>query len=710
MSQHRASTGISHAQKRHENARIGVDIGGTFTDVVLEVEDNRYTAKVMTTADEPAVACMDGIENVLNQANLTPDAVHLIIHGTTLATNAIIERKGSTTSLVTTAGFRDTLQMGTEGRPEQYDINIIQPLPLVPRSRRFTVDERLNSRGEVLIPLREESLATLLPSLDAVATESLAIAFLHSYINPCHEQFARDYFATQRPDWLITISAETSPEFREFERFSTACANAYIRPIMERYLRHFEARLKERGFRCPLLLMLSSGGLTTVDIATAFPVRLVESGPSGGAIFAADIAVQHNIRKAISFDLGGTTAKICMIDDGRVQSSRKFEVAREYRFRKDSGIPLRIPVVEMVEIGAGGGSIAWLDALNRITIGPKSAGSLPGPACYDRGGVLATVTDANVVLGRIDPDEFAGGEMKLDANKAIVALDAELGSHLSLSPMATAFGVTEMVCENMASAARVHAIESGKNVADRTLIAFGGAAPLHACQLAEKLGIRRIIIPNNAGVGAAVGFLRAPISYEVVRTLYQKVDNFNAELVNTAFRAMEKEATHYVQLGAGTHEELFIQRQAYMRYQGQGHEIAIDLRAQDFTEDGGGMLQNMFDAGYRNIFGRDMGGIAAAEAVAWSVTVSTRTYPDIKRQKGAHARQHKSPIRRSVFDPPTQSLVDYKIYARNSLAPGSTIQGAAIIVEDETSTVIDSRFVATILPSGDIEITRQNTA
>ncbi len=695
-------------KNQNQNARIGVDIGGTFTDVVLEVGDNRYTVKIMTTSDEPATACMYGIEEVLNQAEIDADAVDLIIHGTTLATNAIIERKGSTTSLVTTEGFRDTLQMGTEGRPEQYDINIVQPLPLVPRSRRFTVAERLNSRGEVLIPLTEKALGALLPSLDSAGTESLAIAFIHSYINPQHEQFARNYFATQRPDWLITISYETSPEFREFERFSTACANAYVRPIMARYLSNFETRLKASGFNCPLLLMLSSGGLTTVDIAKEFPVRLVESGPSGGAIFACQLAVQHNISKAIAFDLGGTTAKICMIDEGRAQNSRKFEIAREYRFRKDSGIPLRIPVIEMVEIGAGGGSIAWIDALNRITVGPQSAGSLPGPACYNRGGVLATVTDANVVMERIDPEEFAGGKIKLDAHKASVALDTDIGSLLSLSPMAAAFGVIEIVCENMASAARVHAIESGKNVNDRTLIAFGGAAPLHACQLAEKLGIQRIIIPNNAGVGAAIGFLRAPISYEVVRTLYQKMDDFHADLMNEVFQVMEKEATHYVQLGAGMSEKLFIQRQAYMRYQGQGHEIVIDLPNEDFADDGGSILQQMFDKGYKETFGRDIGVIASAEVVAWSVTVSTKTYPDLKRKKNAPKRQSKYRTHRQVFDPPTQSLVDHEIWYRNDLASGKTVKGPAIIVENETSTVVDSRFVATILLGGDIEITRKN--
>ncbi|MCG8562797.1 MAG: hydantoinase/oxoprolinase family protein [Hyphomicrobiales bacterium] len=691
-------------------ARIGVDVGGTFTDIALETGDCRFTSKLLTTVDDPAEACMRGLEDVLHKAGLEPGAVGVIIHGTTLATNAIIERKGAITSLVTTQGFRDTIEIGTEGRPEQYDLNIIQPAPLVPRRRRFAVEERLNSRGEVLVPLTTEALEALLPALDAAGTESLAIAFIHGYANPVHEHLARDFFAARRPAWSITVSADVSPEFREFERFSTACANAYVRPLIERYLGNFETRLKARGFTCPLQLMLSSGGLTTIETARQFPVRLVESGPAGGAIFAREIAGAHGIDKALSFDMGGTTAKICLVDDGRAQTSRRFEVARVYRFRKDSGIPLRIPVIEMVEIGAGGGSIAWIDELGRITVGPQSAGSSPGPACYDLGGEKPTVTDANVEMGRIDPSGFAGGRMPLAADKATAALNADIGSPMAMSPMAAAFGLTEIVCENMATAARVHAIESGKNVDDRTLIAFGGAAPLHACQMAEKLGIRRIIVPRHAGVGSAVGFLRAPVSYEVVRTLYQRMDAFDAEVVNAVYEDMEAEAAGYVRQGAGDTASLSVRRQAYMRYQGQGHEIAVDIPNETFGDDGGQVFQSLFDRGYEAAFGRAIGAIAAAEVVAWSVTVSTGSHADLETAIEASGPANGASGHRPVFDPGAQSAIDYAIHHRDDLGPGASIEGPAVITEEETSTVVDSRFQATILPGGEIELNRRALA
>ena len=691
-------------------ARIGVDIGGTFTDVALERRGRRFTSKVLTSTDDPALASMQAIEEVLALSETSPASVSVIIHGTTLATNAILERKGARTSFVTTDGFRDTVEIGTEGRPEQYDVNIIKPEPLVPRRRRFSVAERLNSRGEVLVALSEGELEALLPALDAAGTESLTIGFIHSYANPVHERLARDFFEARRPDWSITISSEVSPEFREFERFSTACANAYVRPIIQRYLARFEEALLDRGFRCPLQLILSSGGLTTVDTAKRFPVRLVESGPAGGAIFASEVAKANRLDKVMSFDMGGTTAKICLVDGGRAQTSRRFEVARVYRFRKDSGLPLRIPVIDMVEIGAGGGSIAWIDELGRISVGPESAGAQPGPASYGLGGTRPTVTDANVVMARIPPDLFAGGKVTLDAEKADAALQAEIGQAMEVSSDAAAFGVTEMVCENMASAARVHAIESGKNTDDRTLIAFGGAAPLHACQMADKLGIARIIIPRDAGVGSAVGFLRAPIAYEVVRTLYMRMDAFEADVVNRVYAEMEAEATRYVRLGAGEDAALSVSRQAYMRYQGQGHEIVVDLPDQALGPDSGALLQQLFDRQYKRVFGRDIGAIADAEAVAWTVTVQAEPHPDLplERRNGVSDAEDR-PETRLVFDPTAQSALTFRVHRRAALEPGSRVAGPAIIAEEATTTVVASQFDAAILAGGEIELTRRST-
>jgi N-methylhydantoinase A len=688
--------------------RIGIDIGGTFTDVALETGAQRLTAKLLTTLDNPVDACMEGLAEVIAAAGLTPGDVDAIVHGTTLATNALIERKGAVTSMITTEGFRDVIEIGTEGRPEQYDINILKPAPLVPRRRRLTVPERLNRDGAALIPLNESDLEALLPALDAAGTQSLAIAFLHSYVNPVHERQARHFFARHRPDWCYSLSSDISPEFREFERFSTTCANAYIQPLVSRYLAEFEQRLEAAGYRCGMLMMLSSGGLTTVQTAREFPVRLVESGPAGGAIFACDVARRLGIERAISFDMGGTTAKICLLDDAVAQTSRRFEVARVYRFRKDSGLPLRIPVIDMVEIGAGGGSISHVDELGRLAVGPESAGSQPGPACYGLGGERPTVTDANVTLGRIDPDGFAGGKMQLDPAAAATALKSAVGDLLGVGEVAAAFGVTEMVCENMASAARVHAIESGKNADGRTLIAFGGAAPLHVCQMADKLGVDRIIIPANAGVGSAVGFLRAPVSYEVVRTLYHQLSGFDAALCNRVLTEMEEEARGHVLRGAAPGAELGVRRQAFMRYSGQGHEISVPLPDVALDEDAGAAIQHALDTEYGRIFGRNIGNIAQGEIVSLSVRVATASHPDRMQAQAAPDSAPRPPPRRA-FDSVSQTEQDFIIAPRNSVSETEAIAGPAILTEDETSIVVSSSFEARALPGGDIELRRKPT-
>jgi len=685
--------------------RVGIDIGGTFTDVALEKEGTRYTAKILTTKNNPVNACMQGIGRVVREAGIAPGDIDVIVHGTTLATNAVIERKGAVTSLVTTEGFRDVIEIGTEGRPEQYDVNILKPEPLVPRRRRFTVSERLNSAGAVLHPLDTAKLEALLPALDAAGTEALAICFLHAYVNPAHEVAARDFFAARRPDWLISISSDISPEFREFERFSTTCTNAYVQPQVSRYLAEFQERLKAAGYRYEMLMMLSSGGLTTVQTAREFPVRLIESGPAGGAIFACDVARRLGIAQAVSFDMGGTTAKICLINDYKAQSSRRFEVARVYRFRKDSGLPLRIPVIDMVEIGAGGGSIAGVDGLGRLTVGPESAGSAPGPACYGLGGTEPTVTDANLALGRIDPVGFAGGSMQLDTDATEAALMKSVATPLGMSTRAAAYGVTEMVCENMASAARVHAIESGKNVDDRVLIAFGGAAPLHVCQLADKLGIDRIIVPENAGVGSAVGFLRAPVSYEVVQTHYQQLDAFDVEAANTALEQMERQAEAHAKLGTEAGATLKCRRIAYMRYRGQGHEIPVRLPDGAFGADAATQLQELFDAEYNIVFGRNIGNIASGEIVSLAVTVTTEPYADVVADAsgGVDTIAHGT---RRAFDSASETEMEFSIVPRDALPHLGPLAGPAAITEKETSVVVSSVFEARVLESGDIDLRR----
>ncbi|MBV8890360.1 MAG: hydantoinase/oxoprolinase family protein, partial [Alphaproteobacteria bacterium] len=693
------------AGENSSGARLGVDIGGTFTDVALETAGKRYSAKILTTPDAPEQAVLAAMHAVLGQAELAPADVSIIIHGTTLATNALIERKGAKTALVTTEGFRDTVEIRHENRFEQYDVNIDLPPPLVPRRHRYGVPERSDAHGRIVTPLDEAAVTALAERLVGNGIESVAVGFLHSFTNPAHEQRTRDILAARMPGVTFTLSSEVSPEMREYERFSTACANAYVQPMMGRYLVNLEALLQTEGFICPLFLMLSGGGLTTVETAIRFPVRLVESGPAGGAIFASHIARQCGLDKVLSYDMGGTTAKICLIDDYQPQTSRAFEVARIYRFKKGSGLPLRIPVIEMVEIGAGGGSIARVDQLKRITVGPDSAGAAPGPACYGRGGRAPTVTDADLLLGRIDPTGFSGGRMALDREAADAAMQAAVAAPLDLALPLGAFGVSEIVDENMANAARVHAIESGKDARGRTLIAFGGAAPLHAARMAEKLGLDRVVIPSSAGVGSAVGFLRAPIAYEIVRSQLQRLDAFDADAANRLMGSMREEAEAIVRRGE-PHATLVETRSAFMRYRGQGHEIAVPLPVRAYRAEDAGELLAAFETAYRRLYSRVIPGVEV-EVLSWVLLLSGPVPAGEASPAAAEATPQPEPARRrGVFDADTADFTDVAIYDRASLLPGAVIAGPAVIVEDETSTVISRNFDARIDPHGYIEMTR----
>jgi N-methylhydantoinase A len=688
-------------------ARLGVDIGGTFTDVALESGGRRFSAKVLTTASAPERGVVQAIAMVLQAAKLAPGDLGIIIHGTTLATNALIERKGARTALITTEGFRDTVAIRHENRFEQYDVNIDLPPPLVPRRWRWGVKERMNAQGAVVVALDEADLERILGEIEKQDIEAVAVGLLHSFTNPAHEERIGALIAARLPRLPVTLSSEVSPEMREYERFSTACANAYIQPLMGRYLKNLEHDLRSGGFVCPLFLMLSGGGVTTIETAVRFPVRLVESGPAGGAIFASHIARQCGLDQVLSFDMGGTTAKICLIDAAKPQTSRLFEVARIYRFKKGSGLPLRIPVIEMVEIGAGGGSIARVDAMGRINVGPDSAGSEPGPVSYGRGGTAPTVTDADLALGRIDPAEFSGGKLPLDAPAASQAIARTVGEPLGLPAELAATGISEMVDENMSNAARVHAIESGKDVRARTLVAFGGAAPLHAARVAEKLGIDRVLIPANAGVGSAVGFLRAPVAYEIVRTNLQRLGAFDAETANRILGEMRRAAEAIVRQGAGD-ASLGEHRSAFMRYKGQGHEIAVELPARTYTAADGAMLREAFEAVYRALYRRTIPGVDI-ELLSWVLTVSGPVAA-VDEKPAALVPSRPAPAKhRRVFDPLDGEFRDVPIYYRKDLAPGAAIAGPAVIVEDETSTVVSPRFDAMIDGFGYIEMRRRSS-
>lgn len=688
-------------------ARLAVDIGGTFTDVVLEHGDQQTTAKVLTTPDAPEDGVLAGVEQALADSGVSASDVSLLIHGTTLATNAIIERKGAKIALITTEGHRDSLEMALENRFEQYDINIDRPVPLAPRQLRWPVRERLNVAGDTLIALDEASVEAILPLIAKHEIEALAVGLLHSYANSEHEERVRDIVRAAYPDLPISISSEVAPEIREYERQSTTTANAYVQPKMSRYLIELERQLKAGGFDCPFLLMTSGGGLTTLQTAIQFPIRLVESGPAGGAILAAEIAKEAGLNRVVSYDMGGTTAKICLIDDGQPLSTRTFEVARAYRNMKGSGLPVRIPAIEMVEIGAGGGSIAHVDGMGRLQVGPESAGSAPGPACYDLGGDQPTVTDADVVLGKIEPARFAGGSVKLAAEKADAAVASGVGEKLNMTTPLAAFAIQEIVDENMANAARVHAIEWGKDIAERAMIAFGGAAPLHAARLAEKLGLDRVIVPAGAGVGSAVGFLRAPISYEVVRSRYMRLDGFNADDGNRLLGAMSREARTVVEPGAFG-AALTETRVAYMRYVGQGHEITVTLPDRPLKPDDRAVLRKAFDDAYAALYGQTVPGMEP-EILSWTLTVSTvAKAAATSAQKITLDAGFAEPIAsRDVFDPPKQDFAGAGIFERESLKPGARVSGPALIVERQTTTFVTSVFDAHIDGVGAIVMTRK---
>ena len=692
-------------RKSFQKARIGVDIGGTFTDVALEVGERRFTAKTLTTSRAPEEGVLSALHAVITEAGIEPGTVSVIIHGTTLATNALIERKGAKTALLTTEGFRDVVEIRHENRFEQYDVNIDLPEPLVPRRRRLPIRERINAQGEILLELDESSVKTAIEKLAADGVEAVAIGLLHSFTNPDHERRVGDAVSRALPDVAVTLSSDVSPEMREYERFSTACANAYLQPLMGRYVANLERELQRAGFRCPMLLMTSGGGITSAETAIRFPVRLVESGPAGGAIFAACIARQNGLDEVVSFDMGGTTAKICLIDKAQPQTARVFEVARIYRFLKGSGLPLRIPVIEMVEIGAGGGSIARVDSLGRIVVGPESAGSDPGPVCYGKGGTEPTVTDADVVLGRIDPTTFSGGKMALDTDGTERAVAKQVGSALGLATEHAALGISEIVDENMANAARVHAIESGKDLRPRTLIAFGGAAPLHAVRVAEKLGIRRILVPANAGVGSAVGLLRAPVAYEVVRSHLMRLSGFDPAAANRLFADMRSEAETIVRRGAPD-ASLGEQRSAFMRYRGQGHEIGVQLPGREFAAADQSLLIELFEAAYCRLYSRSIPGVEI-EILSWVLTLSAPPVGELARPLRTKADKPKPRGHRQVFDPNSGEFLQVPIFWRPDLKPGTALKGPAVIAEDETSTVVSPLFNARIDRFGYIELARR---
>ena len=723
--------------------RLGVDVGGTFTDVVLETEagagrgpggfNGLVSAKVLTTAAAPERGVLEGVEEVAARAGVAVADIASVVHGTTLATNALIQRRGAFCAFVTTAGFRDVIETRTESRFEQYDLNIVLPPPIVERQHRYTVVERIGAQGQILTPFDEDGARALALELARRRYEAVAVGFMHSYANPDHERRFRDILAEAAGGVAVSISSEVSPQMRELERFTTVCANAYVQPAVSSYLRRLADELRARGMAGPVHVIHSGGGLMSLETAARFPVRLVESGPAGGAIFAADTAARHGLDRVLSYDMGGTTAKICLIEDGAPRTARTFEAARTSRFKKGSGMTVSIPVIDMIEIGAGGGSLAAVDRLGRIRIGPESAGAEPGPACYGRGGDRPTVTDADLALGRLTPETFGAAGIDLDPEAAAEAIAAAVGGPLSLDGAEAAAGISEVVDENMANAARVHAVENGKDLSGFTMIAFGGAAPVHAVRLAHKLGIDEVLVPPGAGVGSAIGFLRAPFSYEAVRSHYVALDRFDPEDVNAVVAELVAEASSFVAEGiaagaagasgvssadlaaggrsgpgaaADAAAEPLIERWAYMRYAGQGWEIPVEVDAASFDAQGGELLAVEFAKAYETVFGRAIEGLAI-EAVSWSVRASLPRAPAarVEREDGVEP----APVagRRPMFDTAAMAAADGSVVERSRVGVGQRVAGPAAVVEPQTTTVLSSAHTAVMQPDGCLLIRRR---
>ena len=675
--------------------RLAIDIGGTFTDIVLEDKTNLFTKKVLTSTSQPEVAVIEGVVELLQENKIKSSDIKMIIHGTTLATNAVIERKGAKTCFITTEGFRDVLDIGYESRFDQYDILIEKTMSLVPRKHRYVIEERTDINGSIIKPINAKKFQSLVDTIKKEKFESIGIGFLHSYANSKNENDLKEFLLKHLPDVEVSISSDVCPEIREYERFTTTVVNSYIKPLMSRYLKKLESELKQKGFNCPLLLMTSGGTLTNVTSACNNPVRLVESGPAGGAILATSIAEDLKLDKVISFDMGGTTAKITIIENQKAIKAREFEVDRKARFKKGSGFPLRIPVIEMVEIGAGGGSIARVNKLDQIITGPDSAGSNPGPACYSNGGDNPTITDADLVIGKIDPDKFAEGKINLSKEFAKNAITKNISEKLNMKTETAALAISEIVDETMSNAARVHTVEQGHETSNRTLIGFGGAAPLHISRVAEKLRVKKIIIPTNASVGSAVGFLRAPVGYEVVKSLRMLLNKFNFEKVNNLLNSMRSEAQKIIQNNSEK-TEFIEERFAFMRYAGQGHEIKVPIDNNVLSNQDAKTIKNSFEANYEKLYSRTLPN-ADIEILTWSLSLSIMDKNKTEYLELDSYKKIKENSLIDYYDYESGEQIKIPNYERTKLNPGDLIEGQCVITEAQTTIVVSNNFNTKVL-------------
>ena len=695
---------------------LAIDIGGTFTDIVCAdlSSGSLKVGKVLTTSPDPAKGVLEAIARLLEKEDgFDVETVARAIHGTTLVTNALIERKGARTGLLITQGFRDALEIRREGRYDIYDLFLELPEPLVERRLRLEVPERLNVRGESLLRLDEDAVRKACEHLCREGVEAIAISFLHSYANPVHERSAEAIAREEFPHIPISVSHRVAPEMREYERTSTTVANAYVQPLARRYLEELERGVRAAGIEAPLHIMLSNGGSCSVETAAEFPVRLVESGPSGGALAAEFWCRRLGREDVFAFDMGGTTAKAILSERGAGKGSRSFpiinesEVARAYRFKRGSGLPLLVPVLDMLEIGAGGGSIAHLSEMGLPVVGPESAGAFPGPACYGQGGDKPTVTDADLLLGHLNAHYFLGGSMPLHLELARQAV-AKLAKTMQMPLERLAWGICRLVDENMANAARVHAAERGLDIRGYTLVATGGAGPVHACRVAERLGIGTVLIPPAAGVGSAFGLLLAPISFDFAISYVARLKTLDLNHLNQIYDGMESQGLAVMRDARVREAEVRVQRFADMRYVGQGHEIRVAVPLGPLASHSLTRLRSSFDKEYRRIFGRLCDGVAI-EAVHWRMTVSGPK-PEMKTGVGSKRRSERrrgfeSSSRQVIFDPDA-GPASTPVYNRYELPLEFRMRGPVIVEEKEATTVAPPGWTLTLDPTECLVLTR----
>jgi N-methylhydantoinase A len=692
-------------QEKSGRFALGVDIGGTFTDLALldRQEGRLHVGKVLTNYTDLARGVLDGVTDLVSSADVQPDQIKRLVHGTTLATNALIQRKGARTALLVTRGFRDLLEMGRESRFDIYDLELELPAPLVPRHLVYEISERLDQIGAVITPLDLREIAEVAAALERDGIEAAAVCFLHAFRNPQHERSVRHALGKALPDLAISLSSEVMPDIREYERASTTVANAYVQPAVKRYLRRLSQALEERDLGAALNIMASDGGTMSMDVAERYPVRIVESGPAGGAIASAHLGKLGAALDVIGFDMGGTTAKFCVIENAQPARSTAFEVGRAYRFAKGSGLPIKAPVVEMIEIGAGGGSIARVESLTLLKVGPDSAGSSPGPACYGLGGKLPTVTDADLVLGYLDPDGFLGGRLKLDRQCAEKAILENVANPLGLSLLRTAWGIHEIVNDNMARAAKVHCMERGKDPRRFTLIAYGGAGPVHGYRLALALGMHRIIYPARAGVMSAIGFLIAPTSFELVRSFSSPLETADTTRIRELLDEMESEGRLHVRSGGIAPDDITVTREAAVRYAGQSFDINVPVPNGSIGASEIARIGQEFLRLYRQRYHRTNPGVPL-EIVSWRV-LARGPNPNVDLAVTGGGSALKPKRTRQVFMPEDGRMMDCNVYARSDLRPGMRFKGPAIVEEDESTAVIGRQGVAEIDGAGNLVVT-----